>query len=1280
MIKKSLLKLAPTFLFFMILTHLFLAQANYENKFADPLANFTPSVCYCRDHNANPNEISCDCDRVKNSDDTYASAAPDDVNYIRAWSGEPGWLRIEKFSSSALPSSMESVYSANLCIEWYVSDAIGTSCTIGIYTGGNWQTIDSTCQDTEAVYCYDITNYITTPSDLDALQINVTYEGDSAVVADRLYIDLVYIEVNYSLEKIPPKWFSQQQSTNEPGIGGKVNLSAYWEDNSALAYAWLATNETGKWENKTIYMISLNGASGWSNFTWQNFSLPAGTIVAWRVYANDSAGNENVTDIMTFEVKPTYLLTNLTFPSPQVYTESNPLLIVQNTTFHIRAKVTCFSEGTNANCGSIVASPRYNSTPISKTESETPFWRLYKIYKIANGTNYIINGGFETGDLTGWIVVPGLQNPQINSTIAHDGSYSFGATGSSSTTDTPNALYWKIVQNASTGFQPVVITDNLYFSMWIYGNDNAEYSYVNVTFGFSDGTTAIIASTLGLWSPSDGVYLGGNPKNGRSTKVLSRIVGFKSSGKIINITIEVRKGQDSYSRYYPTVLIDSIQLFNGTIPLQNASNLVFRFPRSYSTGYLERYNLVDYASKYRGATIKASSYPGTDVTGYDRNLPIYAIDDLAYHESRSSGFDKCWKSDNEGAGAWLNITFPNKVEINKVVLWDLPGINNITSGRIIFDDGSFISFGALPPDGSTGLEINFPSKVTRWIKILFTGVEGIAGLCEVDAYDAKPSDEIYVHVYTFPEPNGIDSYFEIYDTSETFLLHNQTFLGIMGGDIYNVTGIYACGYLDKNKNCELDWLINATGAIGSVWSIDVNFTSSFSQIKENNTASIIVKIVKATKSFNLTLFNDSSNLNEEAIVKLLDKNYNLMYSFSKTHSQPLEFFQNYSLEIIQKITTDNLVLLIHQINVTRNLNLIAQIVENYQNYLPQQVQRISALIAFNDTDLNYSHATIYLPKEDATYNKILHCLNWDWSNSNCTQWEIKSFSDYNAKENSTHVWFNVSKFEAYALGSIPYLEVSLLTPDPTATTNVIQNSTFWVNASVTCRAGDCGEVNGTVRYNSTSSYPDTPIPEDYGAKPFFINETPAYATKSCGTLLEDQTCILSWLINATGAIDSGWKIGVLFNSSLENVKENHTENATIVITSCTVDMTVQFASVEFGTVKPNTRGNNATGNQNNLYNITVNPGSCNLDLYLNATDLINKTYSSIIKVGNLTFNNQTNDYSTSFRLSYAYQLIKSNVPPSTNVTIWFWLDVPPVYAGYYVGNISIKGVLVGEKP
>ena len=271
----------------------------------------------------------------------------------------------------------------------------------------------------------------------------------------------------------------------------------------------------------------------------------------------------------------------------------------------------------------------------------------------------------------------------------------------------------------------------------------------------------------------------------------------------------------------------------------------------------------------------------------------------------------------------------------------------------------------------------------------------------------------------------------------------------------------------------------------------------------------------------------------------------------------------------------------------------------------------------------------------------------------------------------------------YVSYTVGYLEVELVQPDPALISNVVQNSTFLINATVFCRAGPCGYVNGTLMYNLTSPYPDTPINTSVGDRPFFVNETPALAMKSCpnNPLNEGDFCNLTWIINATGDINTGWKLGVYFNSSYPEVQPNATLNATVSITSCTIDFTLQWSSISFGELIPNTYNNSAPGNSNNLYNITVNPGSCNLDLYIRGTDLVNTTLNSIIKVGNISWSNISSNINDGFsRLTETNSPIRLNVLPGTNVTTWYWLDVPPVYSGYYNGTIYIVGVLHGEAP
>jgi len=99
-----------------------------------------------------------------------------------------------------------------------------------------------------------------------------------------------------------PSYSNLGQNSSWIGVNKSILLFAIWSDNYDLDYAWLATNETGNWENKSFIKLDLKEGQVWSNFTWRNSSVPAGWTVAWKIYANDSSGNENVTQTMSFFV------------------------------------------------------------------------------------------------------------------------------------------------------------------------------------------------------------------------------------------------------------------------------------------------------------------------------------------------------------------------------------------------------------------------------------------------------------------------------------------------------------------------------------------------------------------------------------------------------------------------------------------------------------------------------------------------------------------------------------------------------------------------------------------------------------------------------------------------------------------------------------------------------------------------------------------------------------------------------------------------------------------
>jgi hypothetical protein len=61
-----------------------------------------------------------------------------------------------------------------------------------------------------------------------------------------------------------------------------------------------------------VYLTSDTLTQSFANFTWKNFSTPVGTIVGWKVYANDTSNNYNNTTNLTFQFWGWANITNLT--------------------------------------------------------------------------------------------------------------------------------------------------------------------------------------------------------------------------------------------------------------------------------------------------------------------------------------------------------------------------------------------------------------------------------------------------------------------------------------------------------------------------------------------------------------------------------------------------------------------------------------------------------------------------------------------------------------------------------------------------------------------------------------------------------------------------------------------------------------------------------------------------------------------------------------------------------------------------------------------------------
>jgi hypothetical protein len=127
----------------------------------------------------------------------------------------------------------------------------------------------------------------------------------------------VYPEITASTgnesRRAPLQWANQSQNSSTVLTSQSLTLSAQGYSTLGLLYATLSTNESGAWQNKSVYGSPMYLSSStnwtWSNFTWRNDSIAANTVVSWRIYYNDTFGRENVTGIMNFSVLPTVSIT-----------------------------------------------------------------------------------------------------------------------------------------------------------------------------------------------------------------------------------------------------------------------------------------------------------------------------------------------------------------------------------------------------------------------------------------------------------------------------------------------------------------------------------------------------------------------------------------------------------------------------------------------------------------------------------------------------------------------------------------------------------------------------------------------------------------------------------------------------------------------------------------------------------------------------------------------------------------------------------------------------------
>jgi len=133
------------------------------------------------------------------------------------------------------------------------------------------------------------------------------------------------------------------------------------------------------------------------------------------------------------------------------------------------------------------------------------------------------------------------------------------------------------------------------------------------------------------------------------------------------------------------------------------------------------------------------------------NLALIAIASASSHVSNQeaskaidgsragypSDFTKEWATAGQSVGAWIQLTWNSAVMVNRIVLFDRPNLDDaITSGTLLFSDGSRVAVSTLANDGSP-TAFDFAEKSITWLRLTVDGVSSSTkniGLSEIQAF------------------------------------------------------------------------------------------------------------------------------------------------------------------------------------------------------------------------------------------------------------------------------------------------------------------------------------------------------------------------------------------------------------------------------------------------------------------------------------------------------------------------------------------------------------------
>lgn len=121
-----------------------------------------------------------------------------------------------------------------------------------------------------------------------------------------------------------------------------------------------------------------------------------------------------------------------------------------------------------------------------------------------------------------------------------------------------------------------------------------------------------------------------------------------------------------------------------------------------------------------------------------------AVDGVVDRQASGSRYE--WISNGERGAAMVRLDWDAPQRVDRVWLFDRPDAkaSHITSGRLVFSDGSTIKVGELPAGAAAAKELAFAPKTIRWVAFLVESVSESTedvGLAEIAVFRARNASE-----------------------------------------------------------------------------------------------------------------------------------------------------------------------------------------------------------------------------------------------------------------------------------------------------------------------------------------------------------------------------------------------------------------------------------------------------------------------------------------------------------------------------------------------------------